>query len=250
MNDEFYVVYQPKINLKTEKIIGSEALVRWHSSNPMLGLLSPGSFLPVFEKNGFIEELDFIVYEKVFKFIREQLDLKKSVVPISINISRVHLSKTKFPAFISRFMTLFNKYEIPAKYVEIEILEQSSGGDSDFLIIVIDEFHRNGFSVAMDDFGSGESSLNMLNTLPIDIVKFDQNFLNNEKDYERTVKIVTTLVKLGKQLKKVTIFEGVETEEQKNFLKSIGCDIVQGYFYSKPLKQAEYENFVESHVEI
>ena len=250
MNDEFYVVYQPKINLKTEKIIGSEALVRWHSSNPMLGLLSPGSFLPVFEKNGFIEELDFIVYEKVFKFIREQLDLKKSVVPISINISRVHLSKTKFPGFISRFMTLFNKYEIPAKYVEIEILEQSSGGDSDFLIIVIDEFHRNGFSVAMDDFGSGESSLNMLNTLPIDIVKFDQNFLNNEKDYERTVKIVTTLVKLGKQLKKVTIFEGVETEEQKNFLKSIGCDIVQGYFYSKPLKQAEYENFVESHVEI
>lgn len=247
MNDEFYVVYQPKINLNTEKITGAEALVRWKSSNPMLGIMAPGSFLPVFEKNGFIERLDFIVYEKVFKFIKSELQNGKQVVPVSINVSRYHLlEKNKFSQFFMEFLELFNKYEIPSKLVEIEILEQSSGGNSNFLNKVIDKFHEHGFNVAMDDFGSGESSLNMLSNLPIDVVKFDQKFLKSENSFEKTANIISTLVRLGKQLKKQTVFEGVETEEQKNFLKSIGCDTVQGYYYSKPLKQEEYEEFIKN----
>lgn len=247
-NDEFFVVYQPKINLTNEKIVGAEALVRWNSSNPMLGLLSPGKFIPVFEKNGFIEELDFIVYEKTFKFIKEQLEIGNPIVPISINLSRVHISSKKFKEFFERFMNLFNRFNIPSNLVEIEILEQSATEDSEFLTRVIDAFHSNGFSVAMDDFGSGESSLNMLSSIPIDVVKFDQNFLRRQNINDGSENVIATLVNLGKVLKKHTVFEGVETEEQKEFLKSIDCDVVQGFYYSRPLDEDKLVEFIKRHL--
>lgn len=248
LKDEFEVVYQPKIDTQTEKIVSAEALVRWNSSNPELGYLSPAAFIPIFEKNGFVEDLDFIVYEKVFKFIKSQLDKNKKVVPISVNISRCHLEKEKFTQFFKRFTDLFNKYKIPPHFVEVEILERSIKENSDFLKIAIEEFHKAGFLVAMDDFGSGESSLNMLSSLSIDIVKFDQKFLTSENDLNRTVNVVSTLISLGKKLKKITVFEGVETEEQKNCLKSLGCDIIQGYYYSRPLKEADFIKFEEEHL--
>lgn len=247
-NDEFFVMYQPKIELSTDKIIGAEALVRWNSSDPELGLLSPIKFIPIFEKNGFIEELDFIVYEKVFKFLRNQIDIGNNVVPISVNMSRNHTKNDKINNFISRFITTFNKYHLSPDLVEVEILEQSVADEKIVLQKVIDALHNNGFSIAMDDFGSGESSLNMLSSIPIDVVKFDQNFLRNNSSLEESSDFITSLVDLGKKLNKKTVFEGVETKEQRDFLRSINCDVVQGYFYSKPLSESDFIHFVKEHI--
>lgn len=247
-NDEFFVMYQPKIELSTDKIIGAEALVRWNSSDPELGLLSPVKFIPIFEKNGFIEELDFIVYEKVFKFLRNQIDIGNNVVPISVNMSRNHTKNDKINNFISRFITTFNKYHLSPDLVEVEILEQSVADEKIVLQKVIDALHNNGFSIAMDDFGSGESSLNMLSSIPIDVVKFDQNFLRNNSSLEESSDFITSLVDLGKKLNKKTVFEGVETKEQRDFLRSINCDVVQGYFYSKPLSENDFIQFVKEHI--
>lgn len=247
-NDEFFVMYQPKIELSTDKIIGAEALVRWNSSDPELGFLSPAKFIPLFEKNGFIEELDFIVYEKVFKFLRNQIDIGNNVVPISVNMSRNHTKQDKINNFISRFVSTFNKYNLSPDLVEVEILEQSVANDKIILQQVIDALHNNGFSIAMDDFGSGESSLNMLSSIPIDVVKFDQNFLRNNSSLEESSDFITSLVDLGKKLNKKTVFEGVETKEQRDFLRSINCDVVQGYFYSKPLSENDFIQFVKDHI--
>lgn len=247
-NDEFFVMYQPKIELSTDKIIGAEALVRWHSSDPELGLLSPVKFIPLFEKNGFIEELDFIVYEKVFKFLRNQIDIGNNVVPISVNMSRNHTKNDKIDNFISRFIATFNKYNLSPDLVEVEILEQSVANEKIILQQVIDALHNKGFSIAMDDFGSGESSLNMLSSIPIDVVKFDQNFLRNNSSLEESSDFITSLVDLGKKLNKKTVFEGVETKEQRDFLRSINCDVVQGYFYSKPLSENDFIQFVKDHI--
>ena len=242
---EFFVVYQPKIDLKTEKIIGAEALVRWNSSNASLGFLSPGEFIPVFERNGFIVKLDFAVYEMVFKFIRKQLDLNNPVVPVSVNMSRNHSNPEKF---VAEFVSRFKKYDIPSELIEVEILERSADEDANNLITVTERLHQNGFSVAMDDFGSGQSSLNMLSDVPIDVLKFDQNFLRNEKSKKGNVKMINTLIELGRQLDKKTLFEGVETAEQRDMLRNMNCDSVQGYFYSKPLQEKEFIEFVNDHI--
>ena len=247
-NDEFFVMYQPKIELSTDKIIGAEALVRWNSSDPELGFLSPAKFIPLFEKNGFIEELDFIVYEKVFKFLRNQIDIGNNVVPISVNMSRNHTKEDKINNFISRFVSTFNKYNLSPDLVEVEIVEESVANDKIILQQVIDALHNNGFSIAMDDFGKGESSLNMLSSIPIDVVKFDQNFLRNNSSLEESSDFITSLVDLGKKLNKKTVFEGVETKEQRDFLRSINCDVVQGYFYSKPLSENDFIQFVKDHI--
>ena len=242
---EFFVVYQPKIALETDRIAGAEALVRWNSSNKELGFLAPNEFIPVFERNGFITRLDFEVYEMVFKFLRRQIDEGNPVVPISVNVSRAHRNPEMF---VAEFVRRFNKYDLSPELVEIEILERSSDDDSFNLITVTNRLHEYGFSVAMDDFGSGQSSLNMLSDVPIDVIKFDQNFLRSEKAKKGQFKMINTLIELGKQLNKITLFEGVETEEQRDMLKNLKCDKVQGYFYSKPLPEKEFIEYIKNHI--
>lgn len=242
-NGEFFVVYQPKISLETEKIIGAEALVRWDS--PEMGLLPPNDFIPVFERNGFICQLDFAVYEMAFRFIRTMLDEGHDIVPISLNMSRMH---NDADAFVREFVRLIKKYNIPPNLVEVEILERAVSNEKPVLKEVTETLKSLGFSVAMDDFGSGESSLNMLNTIPIDTLKFDQNFLRGKKDSESLRTFITSLVQMAQKLQRKTVFEGVETKEQRDFLKSINCDIVQGYFYSRPLKERDFVSFMEQHL--
>lgn len=246
-NNEFFVMYQPKINLATDKIVGAEALVRW--KNPELGLMAPYKFIPLFEKNGFIIKLDYYVYDMVFRFIRKCMDAELPVVPISVNMSRKHNKPEKF---VHDFMQILNKHQVPTKYVEVELLERSVM-DKNTLREITLMLHREGFTVAMDDFGSGESSLNMLTNIPVDVLKFDRSFLltsnmENGKINETSANFIETLVDLGKNLKKHTVFEGVETEEQRDFLRSINCDAVQGYFYSKPLTEDEYLKFLMEHI--
>ena len=244
-NREFFVMYQPKINLLNDKVVGAEALVRWQS--PKLGYMPPDSFIPLFEKNNFVVKLDFYVYEEVCKFLSMCIKENKPVVPISVNMSRNHNKPDKF---IHDFVALVKRYEVPPKYIEVELLERSSM-DKNVLREITLALHKEGFTVAMDDFGSGESSLNMLSTIPVDVLKFDRSFLYaNNKPVELNDTItnfIETLVELGKNLKKQTIFEGVETEEQRDFLRSINCDQVQGFFYSKPLREKDYMDFLTKH---
>lgn len=246
-NNEFFVMYQPKIDLKTEKVIGAEALVRWQ--NPKLGFMSPEKFIPLFELNDFIIKLDYSVYRQVFAFIKYCLDNNLPVVPISVNMSRNHSKPEKF---VADFTAMMNQYDVPAKYVEVELLERSTLYKNTLRDITI-LLHKKGLKVAMDDFGSGESSLNMLSNIPVDVLKFDRSFLlgsdhkNAVIDEERG-NFIKSLVDIGKTLKKHTVFEGVETEEQKDFLKSIHCDAVQGFYYSKPLKREDYIKFLQEHV--
>lgn len=246
-NNEFFVMYQPKIDLKTEKVIGAEALVRWQ--NKKLGFMSPEKFIPLFELNDFIIKLDYSVYRQVFSFIRYCLDNNLPVVPISVNMSRNHSKPEKF---VADFTAIMKEFDIPPEYVEVELLERSTLYKNTLRDVTI-LLHKEGLKVAMDDFGSGESSLNMLSNIPVDVLKFDRSFLlgsNNENaaiDEERG-NFIKSLVDIGKTLKKRTIFEGVETEEQKNFLKSIHCDAVQGFYYSKPLANGDFINFLKEHI--
>ncbi len=246
-NGEFFVMYQPKISLKDEKICGAEALVRWN--NPDQGFMTPDKFIPLFERNGFIKKLDFYVYDKVFKFLDKQIAEGQPIVPISVNMSRNHNKPEKF---IHDFLELFNKYNIPPKYVQLEIIERSFMG-SNTLTEITQRLHKEGFSVAMDDFGSGESSLNMLTTIPVDVLKFDRVFLLSSMNEDGTMdpkssEFIQILVNLSKNLDKQSVFEGVETKEQCDFLKSINCDVIQGYYYSKPLVEADFLQFVKMHL--
>ena len=244
-NNEFFLMYQPKVDLNSDKVVGAEALVRWQS--PVLGFMPPNSFIPLFERNNFVIKLDFYVYEQVFKFLRKCLDNNEPVVPISVNMSRNH---NKPERFVHDFTALLRKYDVPPSLVEVELLERSSM-DKNLLREITIMLQNEGFKVAMDDFGSGESSLNMLSMIPVNVLKFDRSFLfTNNKPVElneSTENFIETLVDLGKNLKKETIFEGVETEEQRDFLRKIKCDQVQGYFYSKPLRESEYMEFLRSH---
>ena len=245
-NEEFFIMYQPKISLETDKIVGAEALVRWYHKKE--GLLTPDKFIPLFEKNGFITKLDFYVYDKVFNFIDRQIKDGNNIVPISVNMSRNHSKPEKF---MYEFLKAFNKYNIPPEMVQVEILERSFM-DSDTLQQTTQMLHTEGFTVAMDDFGSGESSLNMLTKISVDVLKFDREFLitstreNGSLD-EKAAKFIEILINLSKHLEKQTIFEGVETQVQRDFLRSIKCDQAQGYFYSKPLAEQDFIQFIKLH---
>lgn len=244
-NNEFFVMYQPKIDLLTDSIVGAEALVRWNS--PKLGVVYPDEFIPLFERNGFIKKLDFYVYKKVFTFIQSQLNANAKIVPISVNMSRSHSKPDKF---MHDFLNIFHEFNIPPKMVEVEILERSfMNGNT--LKEFTELLHREGFTVAMDDFGSGESSLNMLTQIPVDVLKFDRTFLyssTTEGDLDpASANFIETLIELGKNLKKQTIFEGVETQAQIDFLRSVECDQAQGYFFSRPLTENDFIEYIKEH---
>jgi len=246
-NQDFFVMYQPKILLENETIVGAEALVRW--KHPELGMIYPDKFIPLFERNGFIVKLDFYVYDKVFNFLDSQIKAGKPVVPISVNMSRNH---NKPETFMMEFMRIFRRYAIPPYLVQVEIIERSVM-NRETLCEITNALHKEGFTVAMDDFGSGESSLNMLTKVPVDVLKFDREFLlssmcENGEVEEKSANFIRTLVKLGKNLDKETVFEGVETQSQRDFLRSINCDQVQGYFYSKPLLEEDFVNFIASNI--
>ncbi len=237
---EFVVYYQPKVDMETERIIGAEALVRWISKEK--GFMNPSDFIPVFEKEGFIIELDFYVLEEVFKIIKEWIDNEKNPIPISVNQSRVHLSN---PYYIERLKNLINKYEIPTNFVELELTE-SLFMDIDLALETVKKIKDLGFSVSVDDFGSGYSSLNMLKSMPIDVVKIDKEFLNESENSQKAQKIISKIVEMAKELDMNVICEGVEKVEQADFLKSIGCYYAQGFLYAKPMPETEFCDRVQT----
>jgi EAL domain-containing protein (putative c-di-GMP-specific phosphodiesterase class I) len=242
-NEEFFVVYQPKINILTGKIEGAEALVRW--KDPEYGVIGPDKFIPVLERNGFAYKLDFYVYKRVFDFIRQQLQTGKKIVPISMNITRFQLDAEKF---VKDFSELFSNYTIPASLVELEIVERSENPERHILADFTKLLHAEGFKLAMDDFGSGESSLNMLKNIPVDTVKLDQEFLNDAEATKQNRIIISETIRMARLLGKKTVCEGVEKASQVSFLIAVGCDLAQGFFYSRPLTQQNFAAYIENNI--
>ncbi len=236
---EFCVFIQPKYDICKERVVGGEALARW--KHPQKGMISPGEFIPVFEKNGFIRFLDYFIWEETCKIIATMKRQGYDSYPISINVSRAHFYRNEFQHVLKE---LVEKYKLNTEDLELEITESIYVEDSDLINTRIQELRDMGFKVAMDDFGSGYSSLNMLKEIPIDIIKLDLKFLDSEENVEKSHKILDALVDLARQLELNVVIEGVETEEQVKFLQGIGEMSAQGYYFSRPLERRKYEELL------
>lgn len=242
-NNRFSVVYQPQINPLTQTIVGAEALVRWNDTK--YGKIMPDSFIPTLEENGEIQKLDFFVYNEVCKFLNKRIANNLPVVPISLNMSKNHLDSVDFE---KKFMEVLSKYSVPTRLIKLEILENACSYSPRIFKKIISRLYRLGINISLDDFGSGESSLGMLSEIPINEIKLDKLFMNhigNSMDIER---IITKVLELSHSLGITTICEGVETHEQNEFLKSSCCDIIQGFYYSKPLEENDFVAFMNQHL--
>jgi len=234
---QFEVYLQPKCNIETGRIIGSEALVRWN--HPQYGMVSPGVFIPLFEKSGFIIKLDAYVWEEVCSFIRQWMDAGHTPIPASVNVSRRDLYT---PNLCDRLERLVSKYDIPPHLLELEITESAYVEDTDQMIDVIDRLREKGFVILMDDFGSGYSSLNILKDINVDILKIDLRFLEDlNSSGKKGQNILESIVHLSKWLNMQVIAEGVETQEQVDFLSKIGCYYAQGFRFYRPMPRHDFE---------
>lgn len=238
-NKEFTLYLQPKYDIEKGTIIGAEALVRWISLEN--GFISPGDFIPVFENNGFVYEVDKFIWEESCSYLRKWLDEGREVHPISVNVSRIDLYT---PKLVQHLVNLREKYQLPSQYLELEITESAYTEDPEQIITITRQLREAGFVILMDDFGTGYSSLNMLKDIQIDVLKLDMGFLKSSDYSAKGGNILTAILKMAESLKMQTIAEGVETKEQVEFLKSIGCRYVQGFYYSKPLPVGEFEKLI------
>ena len=236
---EFLVYFQPKFQLRSETIIGAEALVRW--KDPKEGLIPPGQFIPIFERNGFVVQLDFYVYEEVLKCMSRWMQEGRKPIVISMNVSRAHIGT---PDFLSRLIDMADQYKVPHNLLELELTETILGGKREDIFEFITSCKNAGFLISIDDFGSGYSSLNLLKELPVDVLKIDREFLNETEESEKSSIIIEQVVEMATKIRIHTLCEGVETKAQAEFLKQIGCDMAQGYLYSRPVPVAEFEKML------
>ena len=238
-NKEFEVYYQPQISTKTEKMEGAEALVRWKKGENMI---SPGEFIPIFEKNYFIIKLDEYVYERVCENIQEIKKEFKDIPKISVNISKESLLDNKF---LEKYEKIMKKYNIIPKEIELEITERTTVNNDIDIRNMLNEIKEKGFSIAIDDFGTGYSSLNMLEMMPIDTLKIDKSFIDRINIKEEKTNFIEIIMFITKKLNLKTVAEGVETIEQVNYLKRWNCDLIQGYVYQKPLRFEEFKKYIK-----
>lgn len=237
--EQFHVYLQPKYNMKTEKIIGAEALVRW--VHPARGIISPGDFIPVFEHNGFISKLDMYMYRKTCILQRKWADEGKELYPISVNLSRANFYNINL---CKNLCDIAEEYKIPRKYLQLEIVETAYANDMEVMGARMLELQQAGFLVLMDDFGSGYSSFNMLKDAPIDVVKMDMRFLSMSDPYNRGESILEMIIGLGQRLDLPVLAEGVESKKHVDMLLGYGCYMAQGYYYSRPIPVDEYEEIL------
>lgn len=235
-NNEFQVYLQPKYMAKEEIISGAEALVRWHSTNGMP--VSPCNFIPLFEKNGFITELDYYMLKKVCQLLRSWLDKGYVPLPISVNISRLHFANAHLAEIIAE---LVDSYEIPRNLIELELTESAFLQNKQMLINTVIRLREYGFLVSMDDFGAGYSSLNSLKDLPLDTVKLDGELFRLTDEVERGLCVIRNTITMAKDLHMKVVAECIETREQVEFLCKVGCDIIQGYYFARPMPADQFE---------
>ena len=235
-NEEFQVYYQPKYDPQTDELKGAEALIRWIS--PDFGFVPPGKIIPIFEKNGFITEIDHYMITHVARDQKRWLDLGFRCVPVSVNVSRAHFIENDLA---EQIRDMVDEVGTPHEYIEIELTESAFFDDKKALLETITRLKGYGFVVSMDDFGSGYSSLNSLKDMPLDVLKLDAEFFRGEDSGVRGEIVVSEAIRLAKSLNMRTVAEGVEVKEQVDFLASQGCDMIQGYYYAKPMPGPDYE---------
>lgn len=235
---QFSVYYQPKISLDKEKIGGAEALVRW--THPELGFISPGEFIPLFESSGFITDLDFYVAEQTCRDLREWIDRGMPAVPISCNLSRADFNH---PALAETIQKIADKYSIPHNMLHLEVTESAFTDNMQIFLDTVQKLHQVGFCIELDDFGAGYSSLTVLSELDIDILKLDMYFAQNMGSPKQDL-ILKHIFSIAQNLNMEIVAEGVETKEQCDAFRDMGCTYIQGYYYSKPLPKAQFEEYL------
>lgn len=237
---QFTVHYQPKFDIRGENpVLNSvEALVRW--KHPKLGMISPGIFIPLFEENGLIRELDSYVWRESARQIREWKEKLHRVIPVSVNVSRIDLND---PSLLKMLEQITEKEGLDCSNFLLEITESAYTENSEQITDVVKTLRESGFIIEMDDFGTGYSSLNMITTLPIDMLKIDMQFIRSAFREKQDTRLINAVIGLAHSLGFPTIAEGVETIDQYQALKDMGCDFVQGYYFSKPLPSDEFEAY-------
>ncbi|EIS9207919.1 EAL domain-containing protein [Clostridioides difficile] len=230
VKNQFEVYYQPKFSLVTGEMIGSEALIRW--DHPEHGFISPAVFIPIAEKSKLILKIGRFVFERVCNDLSEWKKQGKKIVPVSVNLSRVELYQPDIVKFINKTIQMYN---LSSDFIEIEITETVAINELNILKNVLNELRKHGFSISMDDFGTGYSSISCLRDMPIDILKLDKSFLGGIEHDERSRNIAKSIVSLAKSLDLVVIIEGVESKEQAELMKQFGCDLVQGFYFARPM---------------
>jgi FOG: EAL domain len=239
--DQFKIYLQPKYSLRTNKPVGAEVLVRWF--HPEKGMVSPGAFIPVFERNGFILDLDRHMWEKSCALIKEWQDNGMTILPISVNISRVSMYS---PGTVPFLKALVTRYGISPSYLDLELTETAYMDDPEEIRRQLADLQNFGFKIHIDDFGSGYSSLNTLKDVPVDCLKLDMKFLSETESSYRNRMLLFSVVRMAKLLGLTVIAEGVETQAQAEYLKHIGCEYVQGFFFAKPMPVKDYEVLVKT----
>ncbi len=239
---QFEVYLQPKCNLSNGKIVGAEALVRW--VHPERGIISPDVFIPTFESNGFVSKLDDYVWDVSCQYIRSWIDAGLEPLPISVNVSRVDLHN---PDLSKILLEKIERNGIPIKCLHLEITETAYSTDTRKIINTVNDLHSLGFHIELDDFGTGYSSLNVLNTMYLDTLKLDMSFIRSQTENKQSGEIINFIVRLAKQLQLTVVAEGIETSEQLSFLRSIGCEMGQGYYFSRALAKNEFDDYMRNH---
>ncbi|MBD5462756.1 MAG: EAL domain-containing protein [Lachnospiraceae bacterium] len=234
---QFKMYLQPKYSITKNEIIGAEALVRWH--HPDRGMIYPNEFIPIIEENGFIKKVDYYIWEEVCRFVRKCIDAGISCCPVSVNVSRIHLRDNECIEVLSN---LIKKYDIPKNLLELEITETANDQQVSMKALQLKEI---GYTLLMDDFGSGYSSLNILLETPFDMIKLDKKFVENMMVSSKGRIILEQVVLMANELNVGILAEGVETKEQIEQLQRMGCDQVQGFFYSRPMPNEDFFTLVE-----
>lgn len=232
----FVPFLQPKYELEGESIAGAEALVRW--IDPEEGMIYPNEFIPLFESNGFIVELDLYMFEEVCKLVERWNKEGHPIIPVSVNLSRSHF---EIPNFFDYYEYVLKKYDVPPRSIEIELTESLFFNDMESLSVLVQQIHDAGLSCSIDDFGSGYSSLNMLKDVKVDALKLDRVFFESGDNDERGKDIIQSVIQLAQALDLHTISEGVEERKQVEFLKEMHCDLIQGFVFAKPMPVPEFE---------
>ncbi|MBO7670799.1 MAG: EAL domain-containing protein, partial [Oscillospiraceae bacterium] len=244
---QFLVYYQPKYNIQCSppRLSSAEALIRW--KHPELGMISPGDFIPLFEGNGLISIVDSYVWEEAARQVAQWRETYGFTLPVSVNLSRTDLFD---PTLTDRLKKLIANNHLDYRDIKLEVTESAYTENARQLLDLIHGLRQLGFEVEMDDFGSGYSSLNMLSSMPIDVLKMDMKFVRNIENSEMDYRLVKLILDIARYLNLCAVAEGVETEGQMKLLQSAGCDLVQGFYFSRPLPPEEFENLIQKELKI
>ena len=237
-NKEFKIIYQPKFSTENEKIVGAESLVRWYKNG---ATIMPNNFIPLFEKDKFILKLDLYIFEQVCKDLAYWKKEFDASLRISVNVSKEHFVDENF---IQEYIQIANKYDVDTSNLELEITESATIDKNIDVVKIVNKIKSYGFSISLDDFGTGYSSLAMLQELPIDVIKIDKVFVD-KANFDSDKNMINYMVLIAKQMGTEIVVEGVETKEQADFIKSLGCDIIQGYYYSKPIEKENMGEYLK-----